>query len=79
MQTLLNTTEDEFVENGIHENVGLWTFLQWMMVTKKSIESIQKTEAIKFVVLICNPTTYNMPLGENWLHNLYSVTKVKPE
>jgi len=50
-----------------------------MMVTKKSTESIQNTEAIKFVVLICNPITYNLPLSEDRLHNLHSVTKVKTE
>ena len=50
-----------------------------MMVTMKSTESIHKTEATKFVVLICNPRTCDFPLRENWLHNLYSVTKVKTE
>jgi len=52
---------------------------QSIMVTKNSTESIQTTEAIKFVVLICNHRTYNLSLNENWLHNLHSVTKVKPE
>jgi hypothetical protein len=49
------------------------------MVTKKSTEIIQKTEAMKFVVLICNSKTYNLPPSEDWLRNLHSVTKVKPE
>jgi len=49
-----------------------------MMVVKKSSESIEETEA-KFVVLICSPRTCDLPLGENWLHNLHSVTKVKTE
>jgi len=59
--------------------VGLSTFLQSMMVTKKSTESIQKTEAMKFVVSIYNPRNINLSLSENWLHNLHSVTKVKSE
>jgi gamma-glutamylcysteine synthetase len=67
------------VVNGIHYNVGLSTFLQSMMVTKKSTESIQKTKAINFVVLICNPITYNLSLNEDRLHSLHSVTKVKTE
>jgi len=50
-----------------------------MMVTKESTELIQKTEAINFVVLIYNPRTYNLPLIKNWLRNLHSVTKGKPE
>ena len=50
-----------------------------MMVTMKSTESILKTEAMKFVVLIFNPRTSDFPLGENWLHNLRSVIKVKTE
>ena len=78
MQTLVNTTEGDLVVNGVRYNVGL-TFLQSIMVTKNSTESIQTTEAIKFVVLICNHRTYNLSLKENWLHNLHSVTKVKPE
>jgi len=78
MQTLVNTTEGDLVVNGVRYNVGL-TFLQSIMVTKNSTESIQTTEAIKFVVLICNHRTYNLSLNENWLHNLHSVTKVKPE
>jgi len=79
MHTLVNTTESDFVLNGVRYNVGLSTFLQSMMVTKNSTESIQTTEAIKFVVLICDHRTYNLPLNENWLRNLHSVTKVKPE
>jgi hypothetical protein len=59
--------------------VGLSTFLQSKMVTKNSTESVKTTEAIKFVVLICNHRTYNLPLIENRLHNLHSVIKVKPE
>jgi hypothetical protein len=35
------------------------------MVKKKSTEIIQKTEALKFV-LICNHRTYNLPPSENW-------------
>ena len=57
----------------------LSTFLQSVMVTKKSTESIQKTEAIKCVVSICNPITYNLPLSEDRLLNLHSVTEVKTE
>jgi len=80
MQTLVNTTEGDFVENRVYLNVGLSTFLQSMLVTKRnSTESIRTTEARKFVVLICNHRTYNLPLSENWLHNLHSVTKVKAE
>jgi hypothetical protein len=79
MQTLVNSTEGDFVLNGVRSNVGLSTFLQSIMVTENNTESIQKTEAIKFVVLICNHRTYNLPLNENWLHNLHSVTTVKPE
>ena len=78
MQTLVNTTEGDVV-NGVRYNVGLSTFLQSMMVMKNSTVSIRTTEAIKFVVLICNHRTYNLSLKENWLHNLHSVTKVKPE
>jgi hypothetical protein len=44
-----------------------------MMVTKNNTESIRTSEAIKFVVLICNHRTYNLPLSENWLHNLHSI------
>ena len=44
MQTLVNIAEDDLNVNGVHYNVGLSTFLQSMMVTKKSTESIQKTE-----------------------------------
>ena len=50
-----------------------------MMVTKKSAECIQKTEAIKCVVSICNPISYNLPLSEDRLLNLQSVTKVETE
>jgi hypothetical protein len=50
-----------------------------MMVTEKRTENIQKPEAIKFVVLICNPITCNLSLSEDRLNNLYSVTKVKTE
>ena len=50
-----------------------------MMVTEKKTENIQKPEAIKFVVLICNPITYDLPLSEDRLNNLYSVTKVTTE
>ena len=42
-----------------------------MMVTKESAESIQKTEAIKFVVLICKRRTLNMLVNEKWLRNLH--------
>ena len=59
--------------------MGLSTFLQSMMGTKKSTDSIQKTEAINFFVFICNTITYNLPLSEDRLHNLHSVTKVKTE
>ena len=59
--------------------MGLSTFLQSKMVTKNSTESVKTTEAIKFVVLICNHRTYNLPINENWLRNLHSVTKVKAE
>ena len=59
--------------------MGLSTFLQSMLVKKKRTENIQKTEAIKFVILICNPITYNLPLSEDRLNNLHSVTKVKTE
>jgi len=50
-----------------------------MMAVKKSTESIQETDPIKFVVLICSPRTCDLPLGENWLGNLHSVTNVKTE
>jgi len=50
-----------------------------MMVTKKCSESIQKSEVIKFVVSICIPITYNLPLSEDRLLNHHSVTKVKIE
>jgi len=36
MQTLVNITECDFVVNGVHKNVGFSTFLQSMVVTKKS-------------------------------------------
>ena len=55
MQTLVNITQNDFVVNGIHWNVGLSTFLQSMMVTKKSTESIQKIAAMKFVAFIFQP------------------------
>ena len=35
MQTLVNTTEDDINVNGIHFSVGLSTFLQSLMVTKR--------------------------------------------
>ena len=35
MQTFVNITEGDFIVNAIHWNVGLSTFLQSMMVTKK--------------------------------------------
>jgi hypothetical protein len=76
--TYLNTFLAQFVTITF-PNVGLSTFLQSIMVTKKSTEIIQETEAIKFVVLICNPRTYNLPLSEDRLHHLHSVTKVKTE
>ena len=59
--------------------MGLSTFIKSMMVTRKGNENIQKTAAIKFVVSICNPITYNVPLSEDRLHNLHSVTKLKTE
>ena len=59
--------------------MGLSTFILSMMVTKKRTEDIHKTEDIKFVVLICNPITYNLPLSEDRLNNLHSFTKVKTE
>jgi len=65
--------------NGIQYSVGFSTFLNSMMVTKKSAESIRKTETINFVVLICNPRTYNLSLSENLLRNFRSVTEVEAE
>jgi len=79
MQTLENTTEDDLYVNGIHYSVGLSAFLQSMMVTKNITESIQKTGTRYFVVLICNPRTYNLPLSKDSFHHLHSVTKVKIE
>jgi len=46
---------------------------------EKVTESMQKTGARKFVVLISNTKTYNLPLNEVSFHHLHSVTKVKIE
>jgi len=50
-----------------------------MIITKTSTERIQKTEAIKFVILICNPRTCNLSLSENWLCNHHFFYVFHPE
>ena len=79
MHTLVNNIEYEFIVIGFRYNMGLWTILQSMMFTKKNTESVQKTEVVKFVVLICRPITYKLLLSENWFRNLHSVTEVKTD
>ena len=59
--------------------MGFSTFLQSIMVTKKRTENIQKTGDIKFVIMICNPITNNLPLSEDRLNSFHSVTKVETE
>ena len=78
MQTLVITTEDDSCKWQQLE-CDVVNILTIDDVTKKSSESIQKSEAIEFGLSICNPITYNLPLSEDRLLNLYSVTKVKTE
>ena len=77
MQILANTMEGDSV-NGIHFNERLSTFLKSMKFTQKSTASIHQSAAIKLFWFL-NHRTYNLPLSENWLPNLHSVSKVKPE